>query len=52
MRNPKSLEQHQAIPRDIKFVPSVFIIGKTKTGKSTLAQHFKDKFGLKILNFE
>jgi len=50
MRNPKSLNQNQAVPKDVKFTPIVFIIGKTKTGKSTLAQNFKDKFGLKIIN--
>lgn len=50
MRNPKSLDQNQAVPKDVKFIPTVFIIGKTKTGKSTLAQNFKDKLGLKIIN--
>jgi len=36
MRNPKCLEQNEAVPKDVAFVPSIFIIGKTKSGKSTL----------------
>ena len=52
MRNPKSLEQNQAIPKDVKSTPVVYIIGKTKTGKSSLAQKIKEKFGFKILNIE
>ena len=41
MRNPKSLGQNQSIPRDVKSTPIVYVIGKTKTGKSTLAQRIK-----------
>jgi polynucleotide 5'-kinase involved in rRNA processing len=52
MRNPKSLEQNEAIPRDVKFVPIIFVVGKTKTGKSTLACNLRDKFGFKIIRIE
>ena len=52
MRNPRSLEQNQAIPRDVKSTPVVYIIGKTKTGKSSLAQKIKENFGFKILDLE
>lgn len=41
MRNPKTLERHEAPPKDVKFVPIIFIIGKTKTGKTTLALNLK-----------
>lgn len=41
MRNPKSLSQNQAVPRDVKSTPIVFVLGKTKTGKSTLSQKIK-----------
>lgn len=41
MRNPKSLLQNEAIPKDVKTTPIVFIHGKTKSGKSTLAQKIK-----------
>ena len=37
MRNPKTLQQNQAIPKDIKFTPIIFVTGKTKSGKTTLA---------------
>lgn len=41
MRNPKTLQQNAAIPQDVKSTPSVFIIGKTKTGKTTLAEKIR-----------
>ena len=37
MRNPQLLDANQAPPKDIKSTPIVFITGKTKTGKTTLA---------------
>lgn len=49
MRNPKTLEQNEAVPKDVKFVPIIFIIGKTKSGKSTLALNLKEKYGFKII---
>lgn len=51
-RNPKSLELNEAIPKDVRSIPVIFIIGKTKTGKTTLAQKIKEKFGFKILDIE
>ena len=45
MRNPKSLDQNQSIPSDVKATPIVFVVGKTKTGKSTLCNNIRDKFG-------
>ena len=52
MRNPKSLWQNEAIPRDVKSTPVIFIHGKTKSGKSTLAQKIKEKLGFKIIDME
>lgn len=52
MRNPKSLHQNQAIPRDVKFTPILFIIGKPKSGKSTLARNIRDKYGFKLITVE
>jgi polynucleotide 5'-kinase involved in rRNA processing len=52
MRNPKCLDQNQAVPKDVVFVPSIFIIGKTKSGKSTLSQSIRDKYGFKIITIE
>jgi len=52
MRNPKSLNQNQAIPKDVKFTPILFIIGKPKTGKTTLAKNIRDKYGFKIISIE
>lgn len=52
MRNPKTLEQNEAVPKDVKFVPIIFIIGKTKSGKSTLALNLKEKYGFKIITME
>lgn len=49
MRNPKTLEQNEAVPKDVKFVPIIFIIGKTKSGKSTLGLNLKEKYGFKII---
>lgn len=46
------MEQNEAVPKDVTFVPIVFIIGKTKSGKSTLAQNIKDKYGFKIISLE
>jgi adenylate/nucleoside-diphosphate kinase len=50
MRNPKSLQQNQSIPRDVKFTPILFVIGKPKTGKSTLARNLRDKYGFKLIS--
>jgi adenylate/nucleoside-diphosphate kinase len=52
MRNPRSLEQNQAIPKDVKSTPVVFITGKTKTGKTTLASKIREKFGFKVIDLE
>jgi hypothetical protein len=41
MRNPKSLEQNQAVPKDVKSTPIVYLIGKVKTGKTSLALKIK-----------
>lgn len=50
MRNPKILEQNQPIPCDVKSVPVVFVMGKIKSGKTTLAHNLRDKFGFKVIN--
>lgn len=50
MRNPKILSQNEAIPQDVKFVPSIAILGKTKTGKTTLAANLSQKYGFTIIN--
>lgn len=52
MRNPKSLCQNESVPSDVKCTPVIFIIGKTKTGKSTLASAFQDKYGFKVINIQ
>lgn len=52
IRNPATLLQNQPIPRDVKFVPIVFVIGKTKSGKSTLALNLQEKYGFKIITLE
>jgi adenylate/nucleoside-diphosphate kinase len=52
IRNPKSLYQNQAIPKDVKFTPILFIIGKPKSGKSTLARNIRDKYGFKLITIE
>lgn len=36
MKNPERLMTNSAVPQDVKFVAKVFVIGKTKTGKTTL----------------
>lgn len=36
MRSPKLLETNQSIPNDVRVIPSVSVIGLTKTGKTTL----------------
>lgn len=52
MRNPKSLLQNDAIPQDVKSTPIIFLMGKTKSGKSTLAESIRDKFGFKVISIE
>ena len=52
IRNPKTLEQNEAVPKDVKFVPIIFVIGKPKSGKSTLAVNLKEKYGFKIIAIE
>jgi len=52
MRNPKSLWQNEATPREVKSTPIIFIQGKTKSGKTTLAQKIKEKLGFKIIDIE
>ena len=52
IRNPKILEQNQPVPSDVKSVPVVFIMGKTKSGKTTLAHNIRDKFGFKAINMQ
>lgn len=52
MRNPKTLLQNEAIPQDVKTTPIIFVIGKTKSGKSTLAENIREKFGFKVINIE
>lgn len=32
--NPSLLKQKQSIPKDVIITPSVYVIGKPKTGKS------------------
>jgi len=46
------LEENEAIPKDVRLSPSIFIFGKTKSGKTTLAESLRDKFGFKIITIE
>jgi GTP-binding protein EngB required for normal cell division len=46
MRNPKMLEMNQSVPNDVRVIPSVAVIGLTKTGKSSLVDSVSSKLGL------
>jgi len=52
LRNPKTLHQNDPIPHDVKMVPSIFILGKTKTGKSNLAANLSQKYGFKVIDLQ
>eukprot|EP00919_Chromeraceae_sp_WS-2016_P042556 GHVR01101529.1.p1 GENE.GHVR01101529.1~~GHVR01101529.1.p1 ORF type:complete len:143 (+),score=14.84 GHVR01101529.1:2925-3353(+) len=45
MRNPKSLEQNQAIPLDVHVTPIIFVTGKAKIGCTTLTDILCNKLG-------
>lgn len=52
MRNPKILETNESVPTDIKIVPTISVIGETKTGKTTLAESLHKKMGLIKLSIQ
>jgi deoxyadenosine/deoxycytidine kinase len=52
MKNPKLLETNQSIPNDVRILPSVAIIGLTKTGKTSLTEIVNKKLGLVNLSLE
>ena len=52
IKNPRTLEQNSPPPSDVRSVPSIFIIGHNKTGKTTLAHNLRDKYGFKVINLQ
>ena len=52
MRNPKILEEVDPPPSDVSIVPTVSVIGKTKTGKTTLAKNLCARLGLVYVSIE
>ena len=49
--NPSLLKQKQSIPKDVIITPSVYVIGKPKTGKSELSKLLSKKLGLVRISF-
>lgn len=45
IKNHLLLTENQSVPLDVKIVPSTFIIGKTKTGRTSLAESICKKLG-------
>ena len=52
MRNPKLLSTNESVPHDIRIVPTVSVIGQTKTGKTTLSQSLAKKLGMVVVTIE
>lgn len=46
MENPSLLTVNRAIPKDVLVTPRIFIIGKPKSGKGSLAKLISKKLGL------
>lgn len=52
MENTALLRTNRAIPRDVVVTPRVFIIGKPKTGKGSLAKLISKKLGLVVIKIK
>ena len=46
-RHPlQNLHRHESVPSDISYLPSIFVIGMGKTGKTALAKEIQKKLNL------
>ena len=52
MQSAKLLNTHRPTPKDIHITPSIYIIGKPKTGKSSLAKLLSKQFGCVIIKLK
>jgi len=49
--NPHLLETNRAVPNDVNPMRGIFVIGKTKTGKTTLSRTLAQKLGMIYISF-
>lgn len=52
MENVELLQSNRPVPRDVHVTPVVFIIGKPKTGKGSLAKLISKKLGMVIIKIK
>lgn len=51
MKNANILTQNKPVPLDVLSAPKIFVIGKPKSGKTTLSQALCQKLGLVYISF-
>jgi len=52
MNNSKLLDTVETIPTDVKVIPSISVVGLTKTGKTTLVESINKRLGLVVINVQ